>query len=77
MLFHKRKQAGLDKAAPFWYKITVHSLKMGKKSQSHGSVLGRAMALCREKYGQCVWPDIPDDCWKQAYNEIITEDGIL
>ena len=46
-------------------------------SQSHGSVLDRAMALCKEKYGQCVWPGIPDDCWEQAYNEIITEDGIL
>ncbi|MBQ8040427.1 MAG: hypothetical protein IJ274_11260 [Lachnospiraceae bacterium] len=34
-------------------------------------VLGRAMVLCEEKYGQCVWPNSPNDCWEQAYNEII------
>ncbi len=71
------KEARLDKVAPFWYKITVHSLETGKKSQSHGSVLGRAMELCKQKYGHCVWPDVPEDCWEQAYHEMINEDNIL
>ena len=71
------KKAGLDKAAPFWYKITVNSLHTGRKSQSHGSVLGRAMELCEQKYSRCVWPDIPEDCWKQAYHEMINEDNFL
>ena len=65
------EDAGLDMAAPFWYKITVHSLKLGKKSQSHGSVLGRAMELCKQKHGRCVWPDVPEDCWEQAFGELI------
>ena len=71
------KEAGLHKAAPFWYNVTVCSLKTGKKSQSHGIVLGRAMELCKQKYGRCIWPDIPEECWEQAYHELINEDNIL
>ena len=65
------KEAGLDKAAPFWYKVTVNSLHAGRKSQSHGSVLGRSMELCKQKYGRCVWPDVPEECWEQAFWELI------
>ena len=54
------EEAGLDKAAPFWYKVTINSLKNGKKTQSHGAVLARAMALCQEENGKCVWPEIPE-----------------
>ena len=65
------KETELDKAAPFWYKVTVNSLHTGRKSQSHGNVLGRAMELCKQKHGRCVWPDIPEECWEQAYREMI------
>ena len=65
------KEADLDKAAPFWYKVTVNSLRTGRKNQSHGNVLGRAMELCKQKHGRCVWPDIPEECWEQAYHEMI------
>lgn len=70
------KEAGLDKTAPFWYKITVHSLETGKKSQSHGSVLARAMELCKQKHGRCVWPNVPGDCWEQAFGELILKKQI-
>ena len=71
------KETGLGKAASFWYKITINSLHTGRKSQSHGSVLGRAMDLCKQKYGLCVWPKIPEEFWEKAYYEIINEDEIL
>lgn len=38
---------------------------------SHGKILSRAMDLCREETGDCVWPDIPERYWAQAVNELI------
>jgi hypothetical protein len=29
------------------------------------------MELCREETGKCVWPDIPEEFWEQAVNEMI------
>jgi hypothetical protein len=55
--------------APYWSKITEHILRGG--NTSHVTVLLRAMELCREETGKCVWPDIPEECWEQAVNEII------
>lgn len=55
--------------APSWCKITEHLLHSGEGS--HGAVLMRAMALCREAYGVCNWPDIPETCWEQALKELI------
>lgn len=59
----------LDEHAPCWSKITEHILRGG--NTSHGTVLLRAMELCREETGKCVWPDIPEECWEQAVNEMI------
>jgi putative phosphoesterase len=59
----------LDEHAPYWSKITEHILRGG--NTSHGTVLSRAMELCREETGKCVWPDIPEECWEQAVNEMI------
>ena len=35
------------------------------------TVLGRNMALRREKEGECLWPNIPEKYWEQAVSEII------
>ena len=39
---------------------------------THGTVLERAMALCREKEGECFWPNIPEKYWEQALGELIS-----
>lgn len=64
-------EAGLPQMAPYWCKVTEHMLRTGKIS--HGKVLGRAMQLCEEKYGECIWPNVPDDCYEQAIRELIGE----
>jgi len=59
----------LDEHAPYWSKITEHILRDG--NTSHGIVLSRAMELCREETGKCVWPNIAEEFWEQAVNEMI------
>lgn len=59
----------LDEHAPYWSLITENILRGG--NTTHGEILSRAMELCREETGKCVWPDIPEKCWTQAVKEII------
>jgi predicted phosphodiesterase len=62
-------EAKLSEHAPYWSLITENILRGG--NTSHAKILSRAMELCREKTGDCVWPDIPERCWAQAVNELI------
>lgn len=62
-------EAGLDKYAPCWCKVTEYLLHKG--DVAHGFVLNRAMELCREVEGECIWPHIPENYWQQAVEEII------
>ena len=59
---------GLYKKAPYWCKVSEKCLRTGEIE--HGAVLGRAMELCKEKSGECRWPDIPEECWAQAVKEM-------
>lgn len=59
----------LNNYAPYWCKITEHLLRTGETS--HTQVLIRAMQICTEKNGNCVWPNIPENCWKQAVEEML------
>ncbi len=59
----------LDEHAPYWSLITEHTLREGHTS--HGEILTRAMNLCKDENGECVWPDIPEKYWEQAVDEII------
>lgn len=61
--------SGLSRKAPYWCKISENFLRTGEIS--HGVVLERAMMLCRDKLGECSWPNIPEECWEQAVNELI------
>lgn len=65
------KTSGLFEKAPYWCKITEHMLYTGKPS--HGKVLGRAMQLCYEETGECIWPDISDKYYEQAIDELINK----
>lgn len=57
----------MDVHAPFWNVVTKHLLLDGRIA--HGTVLNRAMELCRQESGTCRWPQIPEKCWKQAVTE--------
>lgn len=61
--------SGLDKHAPYWCLVTENLLRDGKIS--HGTVLARAMSLCNEETGTCIWPSVPEKYWKQAVNEFM------
>lgn len=61
--------AGLDEAAPGWCKVTKHLLRTGEIS--HARVLRRAMQLCQEAEGVCNWPDIPEEYWEQAVEDML------
>lgn len=62
-------ESGLDKKAPCWCKVTEHLLRSGEVP--HGTVLNRAMALCREENGKCDWPRVPEQFWEQAVREML------
>lgn len=61
--------SGLYKKSPYWCKVSENLLKTGETS--HGTVLARAMAICKQKYGECTWPNVPEECWEQAVKEMI------
>ena len=62
-------KAELDKYAPCWCKVTEYLLYKG--DVAHGFVLNRAMQLCQEAEGECIWPHIPEKYWQQAVEEMI------
>jgi putative phosphoesterase len=65
------QEAKLPEHAPYWSRITRNILRGG--NVSHSKVLTRAMELCRENTGECVWPNIAEKYWEQAVNDLIRE----
>ncbi len=68
-VIEEMERENLYTLAPYWTKVTESLLKGG--NCSHGVVLLRAMELCEQQTGVCNWPEIPESCWQQAYEEII------
>lgn len=62
-------EAKLYEHAPFWSRVT-ESILQGSNI-SHSRVLSRAMEICREETGICVWPDISEKYWEKAVQELI------
>lgn len=60
--------SGLSQKAPAWCKVSEHLLRTGEVS--HGTVLAKAMSLCNEKYGECIWPNVPEECWDLAIKDL-------
>lgn len=60
---------GLYEKSPCWCKVSENLLRTGEIS--HGTVLAKAMAICKQKYGGCTWPNVPEECWKQAVKDMI------
>lgn len=61
--------SGLTEKAPSWCEVTKHLLKTGEVS--HGFVMTRAMELCEQEMGECVWPNIPEKYWRKALTQIL------
>ncbi len=60
-------RSGLSEKAPCWCRVTEQILRTGK--HSHGAVLSRAMELCRQQEGECIWPWIPEKYWEEAVKQ--------
>ena len=60
-------EAELDRHAPYWCRITERMLRTG--AGDHGITLSKAMELCRAQEGECIWPEIPEKYWKQAWEQ--------
>lgn len=63
--------SGLNKKAPYWCKVSENLLRTG--TIPHSTVLARAMAICKDNFGECIWPNIPEECWEQAVRELLPE----
>lgn len=61
--------SGLVKKAPAWCKVSEHLLRTGEIS--HGTVLAKAMEVCRNELGECNWPNVPEKYWDLAVREMI------
>ena len=60
--------SGLNKYAPYWCIVTENLLRNG--NISHGTVLAKAMTLCKKEVGNCIWPNVPEKYWKRAVAEM-------
>lgn len=60
--------SGLMQKVPAWCKVSTNLLRTGETS--HGTVLAKAMELCRNELGECNWPDVPEKYWDLAVKEI-------
>ena len=63
------EESGLWDAAPYWCRVTKYGMLAGEIS--HGTVLSRAMELCREETGKCDWYNIPEIYWEEAVQELL------
>lgn len=64
-------EVGLYEHAPYWTLTTEYILRNG--TMGHNMILSRAMELCREEKGDCVWPEISEKYWAQAAAEVLEE----
>lgn len=56
--------------APYWCIVSENMLRYG--NISHAKVLDKAMEICKDKYGKCIYPDIPEECWKNAVENMLS-----
>ncbi len=68
-VIEKMYSEGLFESAPYWNKITESLLRGG--NVSHGTVLYRAMELCKQETGECIWPCISEEYMQRAYDELV------
>lgn len=62
------REKGLYEIAPYWT-LGTERILMGA-TVSHGQILCRAMELCEQETGKCIWPEIPEIYWKRTHEEL-------
>ena len=67
--------SGLMQKAPAWCKVSANLLRTGETS--HGTVLAKAMELCRNELGECNWPNVPEKYWDLAVKEMIVNKVVI
>ena len=63
---HKKN---LYEIAPYWARAT-ESLITGKNRVENGKMLMKAMELCSQAEGSCIWPQIPEKYMKAAFEAL-------
>ena len=66
------EEAELEERAPSWTRVTKQLLRDGRVC--HSKVLFRAMDLCEQEMGECIWPEVPEKYWEMAADEMIGKD---
>ncbi len=62
------REKGLYETAPYWSRVT-ESILRGKRT-TQGRELCRAMELGEQENGSCDWPEVPENCWERAYEDM-------
>lgn len=69
-VIQEMQESGLEKRAPYWTQVTKHLILTGEVS--HGTVLAKAMHLCKVETGKSNWYNVPDPYWEKAIAELLT-----
>ncbi len=69
-IMKEMQESGLEDAAPYWIQVTKHLMRTGEVSNA--TVLKRAIQLCKEETGECIWYRIPGVYWQKAISELLT-----
>ncbi len=70
-LVSELNNSGLFDIAPYWTRFTELMITGKSGNYTHGSMLKRAMDICREKNGECNWPKVPEECYIKAFSEVL------
>ncbi len=66
-LLCEMREAGLYETAPFWTRFTELQVKSACGGYTHGDLLNKAMKICRDRYGECEWPKVSEECFSEAF----------
>lgn len=70
LILQENKNAGLYEVAPYWTRFTELIIKGECGDYTHARLLYKAMDICEKKYGECVWPKIPEECYAKAFEDV-------
>ena len=74
-LLLEMKNAGLYEIAPYWTRFTELLVRGECGEHTHGTFISRAIDLCYERNGSCYWPEIPEECYAKAFEEICSQNN--
>ncbi|MCR4740318.1 MAG: metallophosphatase family protein [Lachnospiraceae bacterium] len=69
-LVREMREAGLYETAPYWTRFTELLVTGECGKYTHGHLLNRAMEICRDRYGECIWPKVNEECFAEAFRSL-------